>query len=874
VSARTPLAVALYRRLLALVLPRRAREQSADELLLVFTDLHADASRRRGRLGALGAFVAELPGLIRLVVGYREEHMLDSLAQDMRFTVRSLRRSIGFTAIVVSTLALGIGANTAIFSLVNGILLAPLPIKDPDRVVMIGESSPTQPPTAINGTSPGSLFDWRRQARGVRIAGVSFEEGNVTGFGDPEPLTGLRMIGGTLEVLGVQPLIGRLLTVGDENPASSPVVVLSYKAWQRLYGENRHILGAQLTINGQPRAIVGVMPPSFRFPGVSTAAYFTPAQFDPAFRANRDQYFIMVMGRLGSGVSIEGARAEMERIASGLRRDWPLYNSDLRINVRPLHEMVVDGAPRRLWVLMAAVAFVLLITCANVGNLLLARANARRRELAVRQALGAGRVRIARQLVTESLTLAFVGGAAGLLVGKYFLRLVLAAQSTTNLPRVDEVSLDWRVLIFTLVVMTAAGLLFGMFPAWQLTRRRSHEALGERSQSSVGRTWVRSALVVSELALAIVLLTGTGLLLRSFDRLQRVDPGINAHDLLTFGTRLPVRNPSFFPQTLERIRALPGVRNAALVSQLPITGRGTGAWLNRLDRPLPPGVKPAGEAYRVVTPEYFSTVGISLRAGRLLSAADTRESPAVVVNEALVKKYYSNENPIGKEIYLGAPDRRLFDHGAIVGVVSDTRDAGLGENALPAVYMTLATSPGMNQLSYVIRTNANPAAVMSGAREIIHAADPSVPIRDLRTMEEILGDALAPARWSLYLLGVFAAVAVVIALLGVFGVLAYLVSQSTREFGIRIALGATPRLVRSMVVRRALLLVCLGLGVGLGGAVLLTRFMKTLLYEVSPTDPLTFVVVAAAMAGAALLASYLPARRATRVDPVVALRAE
>jgi len=873
VSARTPLAVALYRRVLAL-LPRRARDETADELLLVFTDLHAEATRRRGRVGALGAFIAELPGLVHLVVGYQGEDMLDSLTQDMRFTLRSLRRSIGFTAIVVSTLALGIGANTAIFSLVNGILLAPLPIKDPDRLVMLGESSATQPPTTLNSTSPGSFFDWQRQARAVQIAGISFEDGTVTGFGDPEPMSGLRMIGGTLEVLGVQPLIGRLLTAADEDPASPPVVVLSYRAWQRLFGENRHILGSQLTINGRPRAIVGVMPPSFRFPGVSMAAYFTPAKFDPAFRANRDQYFITVMGRLAPGGSIAGARAEMERIAAGLRRDWPLYNSDLRINVRPLHEMVVDGAPRRLWVLMGAVAFVLLIACANVGNLLLARANARRRELAVRRALGAGRARIARQLVTESLVLAAVGGAAGLLAGKYFLKLILAAQSTTNLPRVDEISLDWRVLMFTLVVTMAAGLLFGIFPAWQLTRGRSHEALGDRSQITGGRTWVRNALVVSELALAIVLLTGTGLLLRSFDRLQRVDPGIKADNLLTFATKVRDRNSAFFPQTLERIRALPGVRNAALVSQLPITGRGMGAWLNRLDRPLPPGVKPSGEAYRVVTPEYFATVGISLRNGRLLSASDTKDAPAVVVNEALVKKYYPNENPLGKEIYLGAPDNRLFDHGPIVGVVSDTRDGGLGNDALPVVYMTLAMSPGVSQLSYVIRTEGNPSAVMSGAREIIRGADATVPIRDIQTMDEILGAALAPARWSLFLLGVFAGIAVVIALLGVFGLLSYLVTQSTREFGIRIALGASPHAVRSMVVRRALALVGIGLAGGLAGAAVLTRFMNALLYDVSPTDPLTFFLVAAAMAAAALLASYLPARRATRVDPMVALRAE
>jgi putative ABC transport system permease protein len=869
---RTPFTVAFYRRLLAAILPRRTHEETADELLLVFRDLHADATRRRGRFGAIAALLAELPGLVDLVFGYREERMLESLAQDIRFTGRSLRRSIGFTTVAVLTLALGVGANTAIFSLVNGVLLAPLPITDPDRVVMVGESSPTLPPTTINGTTPGSFYDWQRQARRVRLGGIDFEEGTITGFGEPEPMVGLRMIGGTLELIGVQPFIGRLLTTADEDPAAPQAVVLSYRTWQRLYGENRHILGSQLNVNGQPRTIVGVMPAGFRFPGVN-AAYFTPARFDAAFRANRDQYFIMVLGRLTPGTSIEAARAEMETIAATLRHDWPMYNTDLRINVRPIHDMVVDGAPRRLWVLMGAVAFVLLITCANLGNLLLVRASARRREIAVRRALGAGRARIARQLVTEALALAFVGGGLGIVAGKYFLKLILSAEAST-LPRSDEVTLDLRVLAFGLIVSTLAGLFFGSIPAWQLSRARSHEALREGSKSSIGRNWTRHALVVSELALAMVLLIGTGLLLRSFALLQGVRPGVVTENVLTFAVRVRDRNPSFFPQTVERIRALPGVRSAGLTSQVPITGRGIGAWFNRLDRPLPPNVKPSGEAYRVVTPEFFATMGIPLRVGRLLASSDTRETPAVVINEALAKKYYPNENPIGKQIYLGAPDNRLFDSAPIVGVVSNTRDAGLGSDPLPTVYMTLAMFPSWPQLSYVIRTTGSPAAVMSSARTIIRSLNPALPIRDVRTMEELVGEALAPARWSLLLLGIFAGIAVVIALLGVFGVLSYVVSQSTRELGIRIALGATPGAVRSLVMRRALVLVALGLTAGLFGATLLTRFMKTLLYEVSPTDPMTFVGVTAAMVAAAVLASYLPARRATRVDPVVALRAE
>ena len=887
-GVRRPLAVRAYRALVTLLLPRSFRRDYADEMALVFADLHAEATRAGGARG-LRALGAELPGLLRLAVRERraeraerthrathsleDRDMLASLAQDLRFALRSLRKSPGFVAVAVLTLALGVGANTAIFSVVNGVLLTPLALHEPGRLVSLGEAVTGGAPSDLASTSPGSFFDWQRQATALRLGAFAGSEGTLTGRGEPERLLGANTAGGLFGVLGVPPLFGRAIASADESESAERVIVLSYATWRRLFGEDRGALGQTLTINGTPRTIVGVMPPSFRFPDGATE-FWVPARFEPAFRANRDQYFLQVVGRLAPGATLERARAEMATIAARLRRDWPAYNSDLRIVVRPLQETIVEGVRTRLLVLMGAVAFVLLITCANLGNLLLARASGRRREIAVRLALGAARGRIARQLLTESLALALAGGAAGLLVGKGFLALLLAAQATTNLPRADEIGLDVRVLLFTLAVSVAAGLFFGSLPAWQLARSRSTEALREGTRGSAGHQWARSALVVSEIALAMMLLTGAGLLLRSFALLQRVDPGFAADRVLTFEVARRGDDPAFFPATLERVRALPGVRSAAIVSQLPVTGRGIGAWFNRLDRELPPDVKPMGEAYRVVTPEYFATVGLPLKRGRLLTADDRRERPAVVINEALARKYYEGEDPVGKEIYLGAPDNRLFDRGTIAGVVGNTRDAGLGSDPLPTVYIPYAVMPMWPSFSYVVRTTGEPLAVAGAAREAIRALDPNVPVRDVRTLDAVLAESVAPARWSTTLLGVFAAVALVMAALGVFGVLSFLVTQRTRELGIRIALGAAPAAVRRMVVGQGVGLVAAGLALGVAGAIALTRLMASLLYGVSATDPVTYAGVAAVLVGVAVLASYLPARRATRVDPMIALRAD
>ncbi|AHG88496.1 permease [Gemmatirosa kalamazoonensis] len=871
----------VYRVLLALLLPARFRRRFGDEMALVFAELCAAS---RGPLGGLRALAAELPPLLSLALRERraewrstdrgDSTMTDRARQDLRFAWRALRRSPGFALVAALTLALGVGANTAIFSVVRGVLLKPLALRAPEQLVDVAESRGG--PNDLAETTPGSFADWRRQAASLRLAGYSTADATLTGLGDAERLPGAITVGGLFELLGVPALVGRALTEADDAPGAAPVVVLSHAEWQRLFGGDRAAMGRALVLDGTAYTIVGVMPPSFRFPSGGTA-YWMPARFSAEMRANRDQYFVAVVGRLRPGATLETARAELATIAARQRRAWPQYDADLRIVARPLLDTVVAGARTRLLVLMASVGCVLLITCANLGNLLLARATARRREFAVRRAVGAGTRRLVRQLFTESLLLALVGGALGAVVGRAFLALLLAARATTHLPRADEIRLDLPVLAFTLGVSALAGLCFGSVPAWQLARTRSLEALRQGTRGSAGREWTRRALVVSELALAMMLLTGAGLLLRSFAQLQRVDPGFAATRLLTFdAARGDVRadNAAFFAAALERVRALPGVRAAALVSQLPVTGRGIGAWFNRLDRPTPPGRKPEGEAYRVVSPEYFTTIGLPLRRGRSLGTSDTRDRPAVVINEALARKYYPGEDPIGKEIYLGAPDNRLFDRAPIVGVVGDTHDAGLGAAPLPTVYIPHAVMRAWPSFSFVVRTAGAPETAASAARAAIRALDPSVPVRDVRAIDDVLSESVAPARWSMMLMTVFAAVALTVAALGVFGVLSFLVAQRRRELGIRMALGAAPRALRRMVLGQGLVLVLAGLGLGVVGALALSRFMTTLLYGVTPTDAATYAGVAVLLVLIAVVASWLPARHATHVDPIVVLRSD
>jgi putative ABC transport system permease protein len=651
------------------------------------------------------------------------------------------------------------------------------------------------------------------------------------------------------------------------------VVVLSHATWRQFFGADPAIVGRTITLGAVSPTVIGVMPESFRFPD-GAQQFWMPSRMPAEFRANRDQYMFGVVARMKPAVTMETASAELATVSARLRTDWPQYNTKLRLGAIPLREAIIGSDQRPLYLLMGAVGLVLLIACANIGNLLLARAAGRRREIAVRQALGAGTGRIARQMLTESILLGLLGGIAGVFMGRWLLS-VLVNSSTIGLPRIEEIGLDGRVLLFTLAISVLAGIAFGMLPALRLASGRAAEALRTGVRSAGGDRWTRHVLVVSELALAVVLLAGAGLLLRSFALLQRVDPGFPIERLLTFTVSPREANPVFFQQSLDRIRALPGVRDAAIISQLPVTGRGIGAWFNMYDRPVGPNETPPAVAYRVASPDYFRTTGVPLRRGRLTTAEDRLDNhPSVLINEALAKQYWPDGDPIGRDIYLGAPDNRIFPRATVVGVVGDTKDAGLSSAALPTVFIPAAMVPMWRSFSFIIRTEVEPMTLATPVRGQIRALDASMPIRDMQSMDDILSTAVGPARWSMTLLGLFAAMALVLAAVGIFGVLSFTVAQRTRELGIRMALGAAPGAVQRMVLGQGMILAITGVVLGLGGALALTRLMSSMLYGVEATDPLTYGGVAVVLIGVAGLASYLPARRATEVSPLVALQSE
>jgi len=881
------------------LLPQSFPASDAGELAHIYDALDADARRTHGRLAAVLTLARELPGLAtlvarehsaawrarrirsrqqRMIASYHRPYsedtsMIESLLQDVRYAVRALRKNASFAAIAVATLALGIGANTAIFSVVNGVLLQPLAVRDPDRVVTVMSYSAAQPPS-VYGSSPANFVDLRRDTRAAsHVAAFSTSLATLVGPGEPESFQAVTTVGDIFGVLGVRPLFGRTLTPNDDSPSAASAVVLSHETWQRLYGEDRSVIGRTVTINRKPRVIVGVMPPGFRF-AAAQADLWMPEQWSPEYAVNRDQYYLQIIARLRRGATVERLSAELETVATRLRTDHADYNTDLHLSATSLQETIVSGVRPRLLMLMGAVGFLLLITCVNLANLTLARASARHGEFAVRRALGAARSRVVRQLLTESVLLATAGGLAGLAVGAGLLRAIVAAERT-SLPRVDEISLDPIALVFTVVVSLLAGVAVGLLPALRASTAGSMEVLRQGSRSSGTHKRARSALVVVELAVALMLLSGAGLLLRSFGRLLAVNAGFSTERLLTMQLSVGGKSTDAVEQSLERIRAIPGVRAAAVTSQLPVTGRGVGAWVNIVDRPTPPNETPPAEAYRVVSPDYFATVGIGLVRGRFPTPDDRVDhAPAVVVNEALAKKYWPTEDPIGKQVMLGAPGNYLNPASPIVGIVGDTPDAGLDNPPIPIVFMPMRMAPWWPLFTYVIRTSGAPEAVTPVVRRELRSAFPTVAIRNVRTMESVLHDSVAPARLSMRLVGAFAVVALITAALGVFGVLSFVVAQRTRELGIRMALGAAPGDVRRMVIAYGGKLATAGLVIGLLGSFALTRLISKLLFGIAPTDPLTFTSVSVILLGIGVLASWIPARRATRIDPIAALRSD
>jgi len=802
---------------------------------------------------------------------------MDTLFQDLKYAVRTLRRTPGFTFAAVACLALGIGANTAIFSVIDGVLLRPLPFKDPRSLVMVWETDPGHGRDR-NVVSPANYLDWRAQNSTFSEIGSYIDwRANLTGIDEPVEVARAIATATFFRVLDVAPELGRVYTPEEDAPNGPTVVVLSHRMWERHFGARRDALGARLELDGRPFTVIGVMPATFGIEG-SRAELWTPMQLDPSvdYRVRTGRYLTSV-ARLKPGVTPERAQADMRAIARRLEAAHPIFNGGWGANVVPMYEQVVGGVRRALLVLGGVVAFVLLIACANVANLLLARSTSRTREVAVRAALGAGRGRMVRQLLTESVVLATLGGAVGLLLAYWGVQGVRVL-APRGVPRVASISIDGWTMAFTLVVALVTGLLFGLVPALQAGRGNLQTVLREGSRGSTSSGRARAVLVAAQVALSLVLLIGAGLMLRSFARLQSVDPGFDPNGVLTGRVQLAGERfrassaaTAFFDQLLERVEQLPGVEAAGAINWLPFGGDGsaTSYWIE--GRPVPPPASEFVADVRAVDPRYFRTMRIRVKRGEPFDArANTKSPKQVVVNEAFVRVHFPTSNPIGEHVVMPWGDTL---RGEIVGVVTDTKHAGLDSLARPMIYWALKQFP-TNFMTLVVRTNGDPMRLAPAIAREVRALDANQPFADPKPLDAYLSQSVAQRRFSMTLLGVFSTLALVLAALGIYGVLAYSVAQRTREIGVRMALGARDSTVAGMVVREALGVVGVGLLVGVAGAVALTRVLATLLYDISPTDPLTFIGVTLALGAVAVTASYFPARRAARVDPIVALRQE
>ncbi len=802
---------------------------------------------------------------------------MDTLLQDLKYAVRTLRRTPAFTLAAVACLALGIGANTAIFSVIDGVLLRPLPFKDPGSLVMVWETNRAQGRDR-NVVSPANYLDWRAQNSTFSDIGSYIDwHANLTGVDEPVEVGVSIATASFFTVLGVAPELGRVYTPEEDAPNGPQVVVLSHRLWERRFGARHDVLGARLELNGRPSTVIGVMPASFGIEG-SKADLWTPMQLNPSldYRTRTGRY-LTTIARLKPNVTPQRAQVDMSAIARRLEDAHPIFNTGWRANLVPMYEQVIGGVRRALFVLGGVVAFVLLIACANVANLLLARSTARTREVAVRAALGAGRGRMVRQLLTESVVLSALGGAVGLLLAYWGVQGVKTL-APRGVPRVASISIDGWTMAFTLVVAVVTGLLFGLVPALRTGRGNLQTILREGSRGSTGSGRGRAVLVAAQVALSLVLLIGAGLMMRSFVRLQSVDPGFDPDGVLTGRVQLAgerFRSASaataFFDQLLERVEKVPGVESAGAINWLPFGGDGssTSYWIE--GRPIPPPTSEFVADVRAVDPRYFRAMRIRVKRGEPFDVRANTESPKqVVVNEAFVRAHFPTSNPIGEHVLMPWGDTL---RGEIVGVVADTKHAGLDSVAAPMIYWALKQFPS-NLMTLVVRTKGDPMRLAPAIAREVHALDANQPFADPKPLDAYLSQSVAQRRFSMTLLGVFSGLALVLAALGIYGVLAYSVAQRTREIGVRMALGARDSTVATMVVREALGVVGVGLLVGVAGAIALTRVLATLLYDISPTDPLTFAGVTLALGAVAVTASYFPARRAARVDPIVALRQE
>lgn len=828
-----------------------------------------------------------------LALGTERRNVMEALWHDLRYGLHVLRRNPGFTLVAVLTLALGIGANAAIFSVINGVLLRPLAFTDPDRLFMMWTDNPTWE-LGFHELPPANtdLPDWRATTTSFeQIAAFQSNLADLSNDGEPERVGGVDLSTNLLPLLGVQPLVGRQFAVEEEQPGKDRVAIISYALWQRRFGGDAEIIGRTITTNGVPRTIIGVMPDGFNFPSATEmpqgynlperADLWTPMARDARFWARREQRNLLLIARLKPGVTQTQAQTEMNGIAAQQAIAYPQSHGGWSVWLAPLFNQIVGKTRTPLLVLLGAVGFLLLIACANIASLLLARAAARRREMAVRAAIGAGRARLIRQLLTETLLLASLGGGLGLLLGYWGLDLLLSF-IPPNVPRLQNITLDTNVFLFTALISILTGALFGLVPAWQASKVNLAEALKDAGRTNSGRGLrSHSLLVTAEVALVAILLVGAVLMLQSFRRLMGVDPGFNPQGVAIFDVSLPWarywdggKRGQFFEQARLQLGSLPGVRAVGAISNLPLGGNENVTWLSiEGSEPVPRGKEPVAED-RLTTPNYFQAMGVSMISGRDFDAQDSEgKPPVVIVNEQLARQFFPDGEALGKRIKRVLDDK---DWKTIVGVVRDVRGYALEAQVRPQFYHPLAQEPWeVDAMVVVLRADASALSTLrSSIQQEFKQLDATLPIANFRTMQQLVAKAVARPRFTTLLLGLFAAAALLLTVVGLYGVVAYGVNQRTREIGIRMALGAQQANVLGLVIRQGMQPALVGLVIGIVGAVVLTRLLASQLYEVQATDPLTFGLVALGLFLIAVAACYAPARRATKIDPMVALRCE
>jgi len=880
-------------RVIGVIVPRRLRadwrrEWEAELLYRETLLAEWDKLGWRNRLSllwhSLGAFADAL--------WLQPRRMEEEMFQDLRFGVRMLLKHKGFTAVAALTLALGVGANTAIFSVVNATLLRPLPYREPERIVMLWTDN-----SSLNfgfhelPLTPPDLLGWRNQAQSFdQIAAFKVAWGDLSEQGEPERVGAVYATANLFPLLGLQPQLGRTFTPEEDRSERNKVAMISHALWQRRYGGDPALVGGTITLNREPLTVVGVMPPGVDFPHGAEVppAYNLSARTDVWVSFARDPKYwqddgareLIAIGRLKPGVALAQAQAEMSAIAQRRAEDHPLTHAGWLVHLRPLALQVAGKTRPVLFILLGAVAFVLLIACANIANLLLSRSAARRKEMAVRAAIGAGSGRILRQLLTESVVLSALGGGIGLLLGAWGIRMILAF-SPPDIPRLNETTLDGHVLLFTLFISLATGIVFGLAPAWQASKVNLSEALNADGRFGVatGRRRAHGLLVIAEVALAVVLLTGAGLMLQSFLRLLSVDPGFNPQQVVTFEVGLfgakygaDNRKRQFFREARALLAGLPGVRSAAAANYLPLgEAKAFDTFFIEGAPAVPPGKEPLTE-HTGITPGYFATMGVTILRGRDFNDQDTADRPKVcIIDEAIARNFFHGADPLGKRLKLNGTAEGI-PWLTIVGVARSVRGHSLEAEPRPIVYL-----PGeqriRNVMTFVVRTEASSAAALEQPiRAAMKSLDPAMPLAKYRRMESLVANSVARPRFSAFLLSLFAATALTLTVVGLYGVVAYGVSQRTREIGIRIALGAGGRNILALIIRQGMAPALAGLAIGVAGALALTRLLETQLYEVKPTDPATFIGVGLILPLVALAACWLPARRAAKVDPVEALR--